>query len=110
MNDTLDHVLDVSDDSADASNVLTGTKPDGDLEGLLGQELELDGDVLKVTDEGTTGAGNLDDARLDLDSHYKITLTLYFIWTGRFGTVLGDSNGLGGLDDFHLDWPGKVLP
>lgn len=70
MDDTLDHVLDVSDDSADASDVLAGTEPDGDLEGLLAEELELDSDVLKVTGEGSTGPSNLDDARLDLDSHY----------------------------------------
>jgi hypothetical protein len=70
MDDTLDHVLDVRDDGANAGNVLAGTEPDGDLEGLLAEELELDSDVLEVTGEGSTRASDLDDARLDLNGHY----------------------------------------
>lgn len=71
MDDTLDHVLDVSDDGTETGDVLAATEPDGDLEGLLVQLLELDGNMLKVTDEGTTGTGDSDDARLDRNSHYK---------------------------------------
>lgn len=65
--DTLDHVVDVGDDGANAGDVLAGTEPDGDLEGLLARTLDLDGSVGKVTLEGSTGTGNLDNAGLDLD-------------------------------------------
>lgn len=67
--DTLNHVLDVSNDGADASEMLTGTEPDGDLEGLLVNLLELNSDVLKVALKGSTGTGDLDSASLDLNGH-----------------------------------------
>lgn len=65
--DTLDHVGDVGDDGTNAGDVLAGTEPDGYLDGLLAELLELDGSVAKVALEGSTRASNLDDASLALD-------------------------------------------
>lgn len=59
----------MGDDGTDTSKMLAGTEPDRDLQGLLVNLLELDSDMLKVTFEGSTGTGDLDNARLDINSH-----------------------------------------
>jgi len=59
----------VGDDGTDTSEMLASTKPNGDLQRLLVDLLELDSDMLEVTFEGSTGTSDLDNARLNLNSH-----------------------------------------
>lgn len=69
LGNTLDHVLDVRADGANASQVLVATEPNGNLELVLSRAGNLQGDEGEVALKGSARTSNLDLAagQINLD-------------------------------------------
>ena len=71
LGDTLDHVLDVRADGADAGQVLVATEPHAQLQLVLASAGNLQGNEGKVALQGTTGTSDLDLAAGQINGNYR---------------------------------------
>ena len=69
LGNTGDHVVDDRADGADGGNVLASTVVDDEAKLVLTIELDLNVQVTEVLVKLTTGALDVDNARLDVDSN-----------------------------------------
>lgn len=90
LGDTSDEILDVTEGGADGGRGFPGTEPGVDLELLLtvliGDEIEIKVEMLKITDKLTTRAFDFDDLGVNLDAN-----------------AVGDVHGFGRKNSFHFD-------